>query len=360
MKIISIVGARPQFIKVKPIAEEFARHSGIKHVIVHTGQHYDYEMSRIFFQQLRIPIPKYNLSVGSGFHGQQTAAMLERIEQVLFKEKPCAVLVYGDTNSTLAGALAAVKLHLPVVHVEAGLRSYRMDMPEEINRVLIDRVSSILFCPTRTAVKNLKKENVRDGVYLTGDVMLDIFLQSRTLVHKRKILSEMKLKPREYLLLTIHRQENTDNPKSLKSIFSAFTGVEKTVVFPVHPRLRKVLRKIRLKTDANIVPIKPVGYMDMLALEKDAQLIVTDSGGVQKEAFWSAVPCVTLRQDTEWIETVRAGWNILCGTDSAKIKKAISRSKFSCDRVKPQQFGQGNSSAGMVRILLARFTGRSR
>jgi len=273
MKIASIIGARPQFIKAKPIIDELRRKK-IEHILVHTGQHYDYEMSKIFFDELDIPEPDYNLGVGSHTHGKQTALMLEKIEKVLLKEKPDIVIVYGDTNSTLAGALAAVKLSIPVAHIEAGLRSYSLDMPEEVNRVLTDRISKFLFCPTKTAVKNLKNEGIVKGVYLVGDVMYDAFLDSQKLLNKRKILSKLKLKPKEYLLLTIHRQENTDNLESLKSILTASVETKERVVFPIHPRTKKVMKKIELGNFENLVFIEPVSYLDMLSLEKNAKKIV--------------------------------------------------------------------------------------
>lgn len=324
MKIVSIVGARPQFIKVKPVIEELRKRK-IKHILVHTGQHYDYEMSKIFFEELSIPEPDYNLEIGSHTQGKQTALMLERIEKVLLKEKPDIVIVYGDTNSTLAGALSAVKLDIPVAHVEAGLRSYRMDMPEEINRVLTDRISKFLFCPTRTAVNNLKKEGITKGVYLVGDVMYDIF-KSKIKNQKSKILKKLKLKPKEYLLLTIHRQENTDNLRNLKNILSALIRTGERIVFPVHPRTRKVLNQFEDLTGnqlSNFLLLEPVSYLEMLALEKNAKKILTDSGGVQKEAYWFGVPCITLRNETEWVETVESGWNVLVGYKPRRILEAV-------------------------------------
>jgi len=330
MKILSVVGARPQFIKVKPIDVAFRRRR-IKHVMVHTGQHYDYRMSKVFFDQLCIRHPDYNLAVGSGAHGAQTACMLERLEKVLLKCKPDMVIVYGDTNSTLAGALAAAKLHVPVAHVEAGLRSFNRAMPEEINRVLTDHAADLLFCPTKTAVDNLKKEGITKGVYLSGDVMFDVFRESLPLLSKRTILSRLNLVSRSYFLLTVHRQENTANIGNLKMILSALASSKETVVFPVHPRTSKVLKQIKgLKSDefADFRLIEPVSYLDMLVLEKNAKKIFTDSGGVQKEAFWLGVPCVTLRDETEWIETLMRGENVLAGTDKKKIiSAALSRSK---------------------------------
>ena len=326
MKIASIVGGRPQLIKVKPIVDEL-RKQKIKHILVYTGQHYDYGMSKIFFDELDIPKPDYNLEVGSHSHGRQTALMLERIEEILLKEKPDIVVVYGDMNSTLAGALSAVKLNIPIAHVEAGLRSYRLDMPEEINRVLTDRISKFLFCPTKTAVENLKKEGITKGkgVYLVGDVMYDIFQKSKSKIQNSKILKRLNLRPRRYLLLTIHRQENTDNLENLKSILSALVKSGKKIVFPLHPHTKKFLEKnrIRLAEYENVLVIDPVSYLDMLVLEKNAQKILTDSGGVQKEAYWLGIPCITLRKETEWLETVVEGRNILVGANKARIIRSI-------------------------------------
>ncbi len=354
MKIVSIVGARPQFIKVKPLTDEFKK-KRINHLLVHTGQHYDYEMSKIFFDELNIPEPDYNLEVGSHSQGKQTALMLERIEKVLLKEKPNLVIVYGDTNSTLSGALGAVKLHIPVAHVEAGLRSYRMNMPEEVNRVLTDRISKFLFCPTKTAVENLKKENIAKGVYLVGDVMYDVFKNSKCKMQKSKILKKLNLRSKEYLLLTIHRQENTDSPKNLKLILSALKQTKEKIVFPVHPRTKKTIRQLPnhliAKLSNHFLFIDPVSYLDMLALEKNAQKILTDSGGVQKEAYWLGIPCITVRDETEWIETVESRWNILVGADKRRIINAVFNQ--SCKTRPPlwKIYGNGNSAKTIIRII---------
>ncbi|MCK4265567.1 UDP-N-acetylglucosamine 2-epimerase (non-hydrolyzing) [Candidatus Babeliales bacterium] len=347
MKIVTIVGARPQFIKYACIYNDLRKEHD--EILVHTGQHYDYEMSKIFFDELDIPAPEYNLEVGSYTHGKQTALMLERIEKVLLKEKADIVLVYGDTNSTLAGALAAVKLSMLVAHIEAGLRSYRLDMPEEVNRVLTDRISKFLFCPTKTAVKNLKNEGMVKGVYLVGDVMYDAFLDSQKLLSKRKILSKLELKPKGYLLLTIHRQENTDNFKNLKSILSALIKAEEKIVFPSHPRTKKALKKIEGFKLKNFLPIKPVSYLDMLVLEKNARKILTDSGGVQKEAYWLGTPCITLRNETEWVETVEDKWNILTGAKSDKIINAIKN--FNPSEKQRKIFGNGKASLKIARLM---------
>ena len=349
MKIASIIGARPQFIKAKPIIDELRRKK-IEHILVHTGQHYDYGMSKIFFDELDIPEPNYDLGVGSHTHGKQTALMLEKTEKVLLKEKPDIVTVYGDTNSTLAGALAAVKLSIPVAHIEAGLRSYRLDMPEEVNRVLTDRISNFLFCPTKTAVKNLKNEGIVKGVYLVGDVMYDAFLDSQKLLNKRKILSMLKLKPKEYLLLTIHRQENTDNLENLKSILTASVETKERVVFPIHPRTKKAIKKNELGNFENLIFIEPVSYLDMLSLEKNAKKILTDSGGIQKEAYWFNIPCITLRNETEWVETVETRWNVLVGCNPEQIVEAVKTTRpGSEDRT---SYGDGRATQRIVKELL--------
>lgn len=330
MKIVSIVGARPQFIKVQPIIKEIERRNKrrkrIQHILVHTGQHYDYEMSKIFFDELQIPKPHYNLGVGSGPHGWQTGEMLKKIESVLRKEKPNVVLVYGDTNSTLAGALAAAKLHVPIGHVEAGLRSYNRKMPEEHNRVLADHLSTFLFCPTETAVKNLRKEGVRKGVYLVGDVMYDIFRGFQKKINKHEIfLNHLNLKPKQYILATIHRAENTDDTRKLRSIIKALEQVSQKyfpVVLPLHPRTANAMRRLNIKV-ASLKVIKPVSYLKMLVLEKNAKAIITDSGGIQKEAYWFRVPCITLRKETEWAETVKTGCNIMCDSSSAALCDAV-------------------------------------
>jgi UDP-N-acetylglucosamine 2-epimerase len=361
MKIISVIGARPQFIKLKPIVDELKKRK-INHILVHTGQHYDYEMSKIFFDELNVPKPDYNLEVGSYSHAKQTALMLERIEKVLLKEKPNTVIVYGDTNSTLAGALGAVKLNIPVAHIEAGLRSYKSDMPEEVNRVLTDHISKFLFCPTKTAVDNLKKEGITKGVHLVGDVMYDIFKSKINSEFnsgpKPKTLQKLNLKSKEYFLLTIHRQENTDNPENLRSILFALKQIKKKIVFPMHPRTRKTLKQLNsefsllkgtVTTIGNFLIMNPVSYLDMLVLEKNAKKILTDSGGVQKEAYWLSIPCITLRKETEWMETVKNGWNILVGTDVDSIIRAIRG--MNVDFSTRQFYGKGNAATKIVDTL---------
>ena len=350
MKIVSIVGARPQFIKVKPLTEAFRNCRSIKHILVHTGQHYDYNMSEVFFRDLRIPRPKYHLGVGSGTHGFQTGEMLKCCEKVLAEERPDWVIVYGDTNSTLAGALAAAKLDIRVAHVEAGLRSYRKDMPEEINRVLTDHLSTLLFCPTRDAVSNLRKEGLVKGVYEVGDVMYDIFLKIKAMAKKSRILDRLGLKPGEYLLLTIHRKENTDNAGNLAVILSTLIKTREKVVFPVHPRTAAVLKKLKGLALGPWTMIDPVSYLDMFVLESNAKKVVTDSGGVQKEAFWLRVPCVTLREETEWNETLANGWNRLAGAkDPGKIYKAVMDTRAPGRH--PDFFGNGLSAAKILSVL---------
>jgi len=334
MKILTVVGARPQFIKLAPLSK-ILRENGISEIIVHTGQHYDENMNDLFFKELEIPEPDYNLGIGSGNHGEQTGRMLIEIEKIMLKEKPDLVIVYGDTNSTLAGALAASKLHIKLAHVEAGLRSFNKRMPEEINRVLTDHVSDILFCPTQTAVENLKNEGIIIGVYLVGDVMFDALLHfSKISDMKSNVLERLNIKPKEYYLATIHRAENTDNYERLKNILTAFSKMDEMVVFPIHPRTRKMINYYGLDDlirKDNIKVIDPVGYLDMLKLERNAKAILTDSGGVQKEAFWLKVPCITLRDETEWIETVNLGWNRLVGSNVEKILEAVRDLKLGVD-----------------------------
>jgi len=320
-------------------------------ILVHTGQHYDSEMSALFFEELEIPKPDYNLGVGSGMHGQQTGEMLKRIEEVLIKEEPDIVLVYGDTNSTLAGALVAVKMHIRVAHVEAGLRSFDRRMPEEINRVLTDHCSDLLFCPTKTAVENLKREMITRGIYLTGDVMVDALKENINIAEKKsKILKKLDLKRKSYYLATVHRAENTDNFNRLKNIVDAFCKIE-NLVFPCHPRTKRSLKKFglwdMLQSTVNI--IKPVGYLDMLVLEKNAYKILTDSGGVQKEAYILKVPCITLRENTEWVETMEDGWNILVGANWEMIIRMIK--EFNLNGEQRNVFGDGKASKNIVDII---------
>jgi len=374
MKIVTVVGARPQFIKVGAVCraiETYNHRASLKNrideILVHTGQHYDYFMDKVFFEELELPKPVYHLGVGSGSHAQQTGMMLERLEPVLEKEKPDGVVVYGDTNSTLAGALTAAKLNIPVVHVEAGLRSYVRSMPEEINRVVTDHLSTFLFCPTNQAVKNLAKEGIKAGggkiVRNIGDVMYDSLLYYSKVAEKRStILKDLdflapnsKLRTPNYYLVTLHRAENTDNPKKLKSILKALNEIGKKipVVLPLHPRTKKMIHAFRLlPRGRSITLIDPVSYFDMLSLEWQAKAILTDSGGVQKEAYWFGVPCFTLREETEWVETVRSGWNVLVGTATEMIVEEVN----ALPRKKPSPrskgiFGDGRASRRIVQTL---------
>jgi len=341
MKVASIVGARPQFIKAAPVDREL-RDLG-QHVLIHTGQHYDYAMSAVFFEQLEIPEPHYNLGVGSASHGKQTGEILIRIEETLIKERPDCVLVYGDTNSTLAGALAAVKLHLPVAHVEAGLRSFNRSMPEEINRVLTDHVANLLYCPTETARSNLLREGIAAGVFNFGDVMYDAVLQSIEGVDTAsRVLAYLDLRPGSYLLATVHRPANTDDQQNLSSILRALASTDEIVVFPAHPRASQAMERLGLEVSSNVRLLEPVSYLDMLALEKNARLILTDSGGVQKEAYFFGVPCLTLREETEWVEITEAGWNLLVGANEQRIEKAIHEFRPQGERL--PVFGDGKAS----------------
>jgi UDP-GlcNAc3NAcA epimerase len=324
VRFASIVGTRPQFIKLAPVS--CAMRQQHQELIIHTGQHYDYCMSEKFFDELDIPAPDYHLGVGSGTHAAQTGRMLEAVEQVLLKERPDWVVVYGDTNSTLAGALAAAKLHIPVAHVEAGLRSFNRGMPEEINRVLTDHLSDRLFCPTEKARRHANEEGIAVGVEVVGDVMYDILLQVRPKIGARieTLLPVLGVAPQAYVLLTVHRPANTDDPETMRKIAYALNRLEMPVIFPVHPRTRACLERYDVSWKKHIHLIEPVGYLDMLALEQAAYRILTDSGGVQKEAFLLGVPCITLREETEWRETVEAGWNVLVGSRWKAIVEAVT------------------------------------
>lgn len=353
MKIMSIIGARPQFIKAAPVSKKLREH-GFDEILVHTGQHYDSNMSRIFFDELQIPLPEINLGIGSGSHGWQTAQMLMEIEKLILKHKPDGVVVYGDTNSTLAGALAACKLHIKLAHVEAGLRSFNKEMPEEHNRRLTDHCSDILFCPTRTAVENLADEGICDGISLAGDTMYDSILQfKRIAIDRSNILQEYSLNHNEFYLVTLHRPYNVDNSENLFNILTALNNLDRKVVFPVHPRTRAAIGNIKktqpLQLD-QLILIEPVGYIDMLALEQNARIILTDSGGIQKEAYFLKVPCITVRPETEWIETVESGWNVVVGVDTEKI---IETAKFHNwpDSQPPPLFGNGDAASKIVDVL---------
>ena len=350
MKIISIIGARPQFIKCAPLSRAIRREH--EEILVHTGQHYDAGMSDVFFNELNIPIPDYNLGIGSGTHGEQTGKMLTEIEKLTIKEQPDLVLIYGDTNSTLAGALTASKLHIKVAHVEAGLRSFDRSMPEEINRVVTDHISNILFCPTGTAVRNLKNEGITEGVYNVGDVMLDALEYNRKIAEdKSSILDDLDLMPEEFMVATVHRPANTDSKENMSSIVKAFDATDDTIVFPVHPRTEKYMKEYGLWDELcqHVKVIPPVGYLDMLMLMANSSKILTDSGGIQKEAYMLGVPCVTMRENTEWVETVEDGWNVLVGADYEKISDAIVG--FEGVGVRNDVFGKGDASEKVCEIL---------
>lgn len=359
MKIATIVGARPQFIKAAVVSRSITNFNGcstdnIDEVIIHTGQHYDVNMSEVFFQEMSIPAPKYNLHLGGGTHGAMTGRMLEEIEKVLLDEKPDTVLVYGDTDSTLAGALAAAKLYIPVAHVEAGLRSFNMAMPEEINRSLTDRVSHWLFCPTETAVNNLQAEGygkLGADISRIGDVMYDAALfysgQDKASSKARSLAGE------PYYLATVHRAENTDDPKRMQGIFGALEEIAAytRVILPVHPRTRKILQSLGLEV-RNVTLIDPVGYFDMLFLQENALAVFTDSGGVQKEAFFAGKPCVTLRDETEWVELVENGFNTLAGADKERIIKAERELKEKSFDFSLSLYGDGYAGEKIVRALV--------
>ncbi|MFC7062339.1 non-hydrolyzing UDP-N-acetylglucosamine 2-epimerase [Halobacillus seohaensis] len=361
MKIVTIIGARPQFIKAAPFSEIFRKNN--EEILVHTGQHYDKNMSDVFFEELRIPKPDYNLGVGSGSHGLQTGRMLEKIEELIVKEKPDGMLVYGDTNSTLAGALAASKLHISVFHVEAGLRSYNKLMPEEQNRILTDHLSDLLLCPTQTAVGNLKNEGITASVLNTGDIMYDVVLRNIEISQSRYSngawLEELREQNKnipiftenEYYLATIHRAENTDDQKKLFEIFSAFEKMDKPVILPIHPRTRKLINKLDINLE-NVTLIKPVGYLMMLYLTANAYMVVTDSGGLQKEAYFLKTPCTTLRDQTEWIETLDNDWNVLSSIDVNTILKTATRELDCLKYPQPMLFGDGKAADHICHAIL--------
>ncbi len=355
MKVVTIVGARPQFVKAWPVSRAL-RDARVHECLVHTGQHYDDRMSQIFFDEMGIAPPARNLGIGGGGHGEMTGRMLIEIERVLIEESPDAVLVYGDTNSTLAGAVAAAKLCIPIAHVEAGLRSYNRSMPEEHNRVLTDHCSTLLFCPTGTAVANLRQEGVVEGVHLVGDVMLDAVRHFGSVARERsKILEVAEVAAGDFHLATIHRAYNTDDPSRLAQIISALAALDRPVVLPIHPRTRQRLESsgfdLQRPDRASLRLIDPVGYLDMLQLEQSAAAIITDSGGVQKEAYFFEVPCFTLRPETEWVETVDAGWNTLVTNDPQALSSAM-RSWSRPSGALPAFFGEGDASERIARLLV--------
>jgi len=348
MKFMSVVGARPEFIQATPVS--LALRKNHQEILVHTGQHYDYLMSQTFFDELGTPAPDYNLEVGSGSHARQTAEMLVGFEELLLKEKPDCVIVRGDTNSTIAGALAASKLHIPTVHIEAGERSFDRRMPEEINRLVADKLSSAFFCVSQTAVKQLADEGITRDVYWVGDVMLDANLANRLLARsKSTLLSRLELAPGSYGLVTVHRAANTDDPDRLTNIVKALSQVGETIVFPVHPRTRGALQKLDVQFGDNVRLIEPVGYFDMMNLEENARIIATDSGGVQREAYFMSKPCITLRDETEWTETVAVGWNKLVGVDVNLIVDTWKT--FVPPAEQPPIFGDGKAGEKIAEIL---------
>ena len=349
MKILTIVGARPQFVKAAVVSRELSKNKDIQEIILHTGQHFDKNMSDIFFEEMEIPKPQYNLNINGLSHGAMTGQMLEGIEKICVEEKPDFILVYGDTNSTIAGALAAKKLNIKVIHIEAGLRSYNMQMPEEINRILTDKISDILFCPTDTAINNLKKEGIIDGnvkVIQNGDVMQDAAIYYAAKSEGRSnLLASNKLKKDNYILCTIHRQENTDDPRRLKAIINALNTInnELNVVVPLHPRTKKIIEQQNINIEFTI--IDPVGYFDMLELLKNCKMVMTDSGGLQKEAYFFNKFCVTLRDETEWVELVENGYNKLVGANEKEILKFYHVFKVDSFIKKSELYGGGNASA---------------
>ncbi len=352
--ILTVIGARPQFVKAAVLSRLIRKKYSkkFKEILVHTGQHYDKNMSDVFFEEMGIPKPDYNLNIGSGSHGKMTGRMLEAIENLLLEIKPDYLLVYGDTNSTLAGALAASKMHISVVHVEAGLRSFNMQMPEEQNRIVADHLSSHLLCPTETAIENLKKEGITEGVVNVGDIMLDasLFYRGKVKTSQSFLPDEIK-KLNNFFLITLHRAENTDDKERLTSIVTALNTLEGyTGVLPLHPRTKKMLLKWGLSFKDHIKIIEPVGYLDMIRLESTCNFILTDSGGVQKEAYFFEKPCITMRDQTEWVETIEAGCNILVGADQSKILSAISifsKNKFEY----PPLYGSGDAGERILTLL---------
>ena len=348
MRVLSVVGNRPQFVKSAPLSVAL-RNAGIAEVVLHTGQHYDRELSAVFFEELGLAPPAYRLEAGSGTHATQTARMLPGIEDAVLAERPGCVLVYGDTNSTLAGALAAAKVGVPVAHVEAGLRSFDRTLPEEVNRVVVDSVSKLLFCPTDAAVANLRREGATDGVHQVGDVMYDANLQLAPPARRPShALAEGRVEPGRYVLATLHREANV-RPPALRAVVEALNGLDEPVVFPAHPRTRAALASERLELHPHVCLLPPVGYLDFAALASQARVIATDSGGVQKEAYWYGVPCVTLRTSTEWAETVASGWNVLVGTDRDRIVAAIRDAKPAGDQ--RDLYGDGRAAERIATLL---------
>lgn len=354
IKIITIVGARPQFVKAAALSREFSKHENIEEIIVHTGQHFDKNMSDIFFEEMEIPLPKYNLDINSLSHGAMTGRMLEKIEEILIKETPDLLLVFGDTNSTLAGALAAKKLHIKVAHVEAGLRSFNIEMPEEVNRILTDRISNFLFCPTETAVNNLMSEgyeNIDASVLNCGDVMQDAAMYyAEKSGEKSKIIKTLSAS--NFILCTLHRAENTDSSERLANIVDALNEIHSKIpiVLPLHPRTQKKLAESGLELSVNT--IDPASYFDMIELLKNCRLVITDSGGLQKEAFFFKKNCVTMRDETEWVELLENNLNTLAGADKEAIKKAVFKMLENQPDFSINLYGNGNASKNICNELL--------
>lgn len=354
MKLLTVVGARPQFIKASALSRAIRNSTDFEEVLVHTGQHYDENMSEVFFRELDMSPPAHSLGIGGGRHGEMTGEMIAAIERLLLEERPDVLVIYGDTNSTLAGAVAAAKLNVPIAHVEAGLRSFNRRMPEEINRVLADHVSNWLLCPTDTAVGNLATEGIRHNVFNVGDIMYDVALQAgERATQSSQILEELALEPREYVLATVHRQENTDSPDRLRSIVDGLGGVGAVlpVVLPLHPRTRARLAAAGIELAPSVRVINPVGYLDMVRLEANSALVATDSGGVQKEAFFYRVPCVTLRQETEWSELVESGWNRVVDPLSANLADQIVAGLNTSGAPDAAFFGHGNTAERILDVL---------
>jgi len=351
MKILTVAGTRPQLVKIGAVSRKLREK--FTEVLVNTGQHYDYNMAGVFFDELKIPKPDYDLGVGSGSHGKQTGEMMIKLEEVFDIEKPDVVLVYGDTNSTLAGALVAAKRLIPLIHIEAGLRSYNKAMPEEQNRILTDNLSDLLFIPSDVAEINLHKEGISNGIYNVGDVMMDAVLYNSNLAEEQYKLSDFGLKSKQYILGTIHRAENTNDIEKLKAILESFAKLDKVVYLPLHPRTRKLINEYGINevvdTSNNIKIVEPISYLEMLLLEKNAFAIVTDSGGVQKEAYFAKVPCITLRDQTEWTETIELGWNRLLNPLKEDLSEALS--KITYGESKFDVYGDGTAADKIVKLI---------
>lgn len=348
MKIITVIGARPQFIKASSVSQYLRLYH--KEILIHTGQHYDLNMSDIFFDELEIPKPDYNLSIGSGNHGFQTGNMLIKLEEIYLKEKPDMVVVYGDTNSTLAGALCASKLLIPIVHIEAGVRSFNVKMPEEQNRILTDHISKILFTPTDTAKNNLLAEGILDNIYNVGDVMFDSIIKYKELAKKQScIIEKLNYSNKGYILATIHRAENTNSINRLSNIIEALNESDEDIILPLHPRTKKYIENYGIIIGDNIKVIEPIGYLDMIQLEANSRKIITDSGGMQKEAYFMKKICITIRDETEWVETVESGWNIIVGANKYKILEAITNTISG--KKYTQLFGDGKAALKIIDII---------